>query len=78
LRKILILIPLVSLAGCISTATSIVTAPVRVVSKGVDWTTTSRDEADRNRGRAIRKQEKHDEEARRKAEKERQRQARDN
>jgi hypothetical protein len=78
LRKFLILIPMVSLAGCISTATSIVTAPVRVVSKGVDWTTTSRDEADRNRGRAIRKQEKRDEEARRKAEKERQRQARDN
>jgi phage-related minor tail protein len=78
LRKLLILIPLLSLGGCISTATSIVTAPVRVVSKGVDWTTTSRDEADRNRGRAVRKQEKRDEEARRKAEKERQRQAREN
>jgi len=78
LRKLLILLPLFSLGGCISTATSIVTAPVRVVSKGVDWTTTSRDEADRNRGRAIRKQEKRDEEARRKAQKERRRQARDN
>ncbi|MES2290958.1 MAG: hypothetical protein V4530_14595 [Pseudomonadota bacterium] len=33
------------------------TAPVRVAGKAVDWTTTSRDEADRNRGRQIRKAE---------------------
>jgi hypothetical protein len=73
LRKLLILLPLLSLGGCISTATSIVTAPVRVVGKGVDWATTSQDEADRNRGRAVRKQEKRDAEARRKAERERER-----
>lgn len=75
MRKILILAPLMVLGGCISTAKTIVTAPVRVVSKGVDWTTTSQDEADRNRGREMRKQEERDEKARRKAEKERRREA---
>ncbi len=75
MRKTLILIPLVLLGGCISTAKTIVTAPVRVVSKGVDWTTTSQDEADRNRGLEMRKQEDRDEKARKKAEKERRREA---
>ncbi len=46
------------LSGCIArTAADIVTAPVRVVSKGVDWTTTSQSEADEKRGRALRKRE---------------------
>lgn len=45
------------LTGCISTAASIVTAPVRAASQVVDWTTTSQDEADRARGREIRRQE---------------------
>jgi len=46
------------LSGCLAkTAANVVTAPVRVVSKGVDWTTTSQSEADRNRGRALRKRE---------------------
>lgn len=49
-------IPLLS--GCIArTAASVVTAPVRVVSQGVDWATTSQSEADENRGRALRKRE---------------------
>jgi hypothetical protein len=48
-------IPLLS--GCLKTAASVVTAPVRVVSKGVDWTTTSQSESDRNRGRALRQRE---------------------
>ncbi len=54
-------LPLVSLtlSGCVvSTAAHIVTAPVRVAAKGVDWATTSQDEADRNRGRRDRKEEK--------------------
>jgi hypothetical protein len=50
-----LILPLVS--GCVSTVKSIVTAPVKVVGKAADWTTTSQDEADRNRGRAIRAQE---------------------
>jgi uncharacterized lipoprotein YajG len=73
LRKLGFLISLVLLGGCISTAKTIVTAPVHVVSKGVDWATTSQDEADRNRGRAIRKQEQRDAKARRKAENEQRR-----
>ena len=45
-------------AGCVRTIGTIVTAPVKVVSQGADWATTSQDEADRNRGREIRKQER--------------------
>jgi hypothetical protein len=45
------------LAGCISTAAKVVTAPVRIVSKGTDWATTSQSESDRNRGREIRRRE---------------------
>lgn len=47
------------LSGCLMRAAAdVATAPVRAGAKLVDWTTTSRDEADRNRGRAMRKQEK--------------------
>lgn len=46
------------LPGCIArTAASVVTAPVKVAGKAADWTTTSQDEADRNRGRELRKEE---------------------
>lgn len=40
------------LSGC-----GVATLPVKATSKVVDWSTTSRDEADRNRGREIRKSE---------------------
>ncbi|MGD5955111.1 hypothetical protein QUU72_22560, partial [Xanthomonas citri pv. citri] len=63
MRILIVLAASSLLAGCVSTATSIVTAPVRVVSKGVDWATTSQDEADRNRGREMRKQEERDRKA---------------
>jgi hypothetical protein len=47
-----------SLSGCIArTAASVVTAPVRVASKGVDLATTSQSEADERRGRDLRHQE---------------------
>ncbi|MCJ2179922.1 hypothetical protein [Novosphingobium album (ex Hu et al. 2023)] len=49
------ILPLVS--GCISTATKVVTAPVRVTSKAVDMATTSQSEADENRGRRMREHE---------------------
>lgn len=54
---LLLLTPLVALAlsGCLSTAASLVTAPVRVGAKAVDMATTSQSEADENRGRAMRK-----------------------
>jgi hypothetical protein len=46
------------LSGCIArTAADIVTAPVRVVSKGVDVMTTSQSEADEKRGRDLRRRE---------------------
>lgn len=45
------------LSGCVSTAASVITAPVRVAGKAVDWSTTSQSESDRNRGRKVRKQE---------------------
>jgi hypothetical protein len=55
------------LQGCIArTAVNVVTLPVRAGAQGVDWATTSRDEADRNRGREIRKQEKEEARQRRK------------
>jgi hypothetical protein len=53
---LLVLLPLAS-AGCVSTATSIVKAPFQVAGKAVDWTTTSQEEADRNYGRKMRKEE---------------------
>lgn len=60
MRKGLILavaaLPLLA-GGCLRTAASIVTAPVKVVGKTADWATTSQDEADRNAGRKLRKQE---------------------
>lgn len=49
------LVALPTLSGCVRTAASIVTAPVRVAGKAVDWTTTSQSEADEKRGRALRK-----------------------
>ena len=58
MRKLVIvsaLLPL--LTGCLSTVGSVVTAPVRVAGKAVDWTTTSQSEADRNYGKKMRKAE---------------------
>ena len=45
------------LGGCLSTVADVVTAPVKVVSKGVDLATTSQSEADEKRGRELRKRE---------------------
>jgi len=56
-----ILLPIAALilaGGCVRTVGTIMTAPVKVVSKGADWATTSQDEADRNRGREDRKRER--------------------
>ncbi|WP_033926989.1 hypothetical protein [Sphingomonas sp. 35-24ZXX] len=54
---LVILAPLL-LSGCIASAVgAVVTAPVKIVSKGVDLATTSQSEADENRGRAMRKAE---------------------
>lgn len=60
LRLSLILAPITALAlsGCLAkTAVGVVTAPVRAGSQIADWATTSQDEADRERGREIRRRE---------------------
>ncbi|WP_454598054.1 hypothetical protein [Qipengyuania sp. SM2507] len=57
-RLLLVCLLPVALGGCLAkTAFDIATAPVRVVSKGVDLATTSQSESDENRGREIRRQE---------------------
>lgn len=48
---------LAALTGCVSTVASIVTAPVKIVSKAADLATTSQSESDEKRGRAMRKRE---------------------
>jgi hypothetical protein len=54
----LALIAAFMLGGCAaSRAVSVITAPVRVVSKGVDLATTSQSEADEKRGRELRRRE---------------------
>lgn len=72
--KLLIIGSFALLAGCVSTAKTVAAAPFKIVGKGVDWATTSQDEADRNRGREMRKQEERERRERRRAEKERRRQ----
>jgi hypothetical protein len=45
-------------SGCVAkTAWDVATLPVRATGQVVDWTTTSQEEADRNYGRKMRKQE---------------------
>lgn len=57
-RMTVTLLAAILVSGCIArTAASVVTAPVRVVSKGVDLATTSQSEADEKRGRSMRHQE---------------------
>lgn len=68
MRGIIGLMGVFLLAGCVRTVGTIVTAPVKAVSRGADWATTSQDEADRNRGREIRKQEKREAKERRERE----------
>ena len=57
MKRALLLLPLLATTGCVSTAKTIVTAPFKAVGQAADWATTSQDEADRNRGRALRKAE---------------------
>ncbi len=57
LRSFAICIAAASLSGCLSTAASIVTAPVKAVGQVADWSTTSQDESDRNYGRRVRARE---------------------
>ncbi|WBO20946.1 hypothetical protein [Sphingomonas abietis] len=73
MSRLFLIAACVLLSGCVvHTAYDVATAPVRVGSKVVDWSTTSRSEADRNLGRKVRKQQKRDEkEARKQAKRDR-------
>ncbi|EQB32446.1 hypothetical protein [Sphingobium ummariense] len=65
------------LSGCIArTAANIVTMPVRAGAQAADWATTSQDEADRNYGRKMRKQEAREGRERKKAEEQRRKECR--
>lgn len=69
---------LAMLPGCVAkTALDVVTLPVRAGGQVVDWTTTSQDEADRNYGKKMRKQEAREGRERKKQDKERRRQCRE-
>ena len=56
MKRVLTLLLILPLAGCVSTVAHVVTAPVRVASWGVDKMTTSQSEADETRGRRERKE----------------------
>ncbi|WP_426167382.1 hypothetical protein [Sandarakinorhabdus sp. DWP1-3-1] len=71
MKRFLVLPLALASVGCVRTAVAVVKAPFQVAGAGIDMMTTSQEEADRNRGRAIRKQEEADAKAARKAEKER-------
>jgi len=71
MTRFLILPLALALVGCVSTAVAVVKAPFQLAGAAVDGLTTSQEEADRNRGRAIRKQEEAEDRAARKAEKQR-------
>jgi hypothetical protein len=67
MSRILLFAVCLLLPGCVvHTACDVATAPVRVGSKVVDWSTTSRSEADRNLGRKVRKERKQQEKEERK------------
>jgi predicted Holliday junction resolvase-like endonuclease len=58
------------LNGCVAQlAADVITAPIKVVGKTADVLTTSQEEADRNRGRKMRKAEERAEKDRKREEK---------
>jgi hypothetical protein len=78
MRILILLFAALSLSGCVARlAADVITAPIKVGAAVVDATTTSQAEADRNRGRDMRKADERDEKARKKSEKEARRRARD-
>lgn len=57
-RLVLAIAPMILLQGCVaSLVSSVVTAPVKIVSKTADVLTTSQSESDEKRGRDMRKRE---------------------
>jgi hypothetical protein len=61
IRALLALAAISLLPGCVARAAwDVATVPVKAGSKAVDWSTTSKEEADRNRGKDMRKRCKKD------------------
>ena len=56
-RLIPVIVLPVLLAGCVSTVATVVTAPIKVTGKAVNWATSGQARADRAYGRKMRKQE---------------------
>lgn len=78
-RTILLAAPalMLLLPGCVvRAAADVVTLPVRAGGQVVDWSTTNQEEADRNYGRKMRKQEAREARERKKQEEERRRECR--
>jgi hypothetical protein len=57
IRTVLLAAAVLLLPGCV---TKIVTTPIKAAAKAADWATVSGDEADRERGRDLRKKCKKD------------------
>lgn len=58
IRLIGIAVGALALQGCLAkTVVDVATLPVKAAGQTVDWATTSQDEADRNRGRELRRSE---------------------
>ncbi len=57
MRYLILLACVPLLGGCVRTVGTIVTAPIKVVSKTADVLTTSQSEADEKRGREMRQRE---------------------
>ena len=72
MKRLVLLALLLPLGGCVSTASHIVMAPVHAAGWTVDKMTTSQSEADRNRGRAMRKQDEREARERRREAREQQ------
>jgi PBP1b-binding outer membrane lipoprotein LpoB len=70
MRSAGVIIVALFLNGCVARlAADVVTAPIKIVSKTADVLTTSQEEADLKRGRAIRKAEEQAEKDRKREEK---------
>jgi predicted Holliday junction resolvase-like endonuclease len=71
MRKVVVICLVMLTSGCLArTALDVVTMPVKISGKAVDLATTSQSEADRNRGREIRKSEAREAKEKRRQEKE--------
>jgi hypothetical protein len=58
MKTALVAAALLTLPGCVAKAAlDLATMPIRATAQAADWATTSQDEADRNRGRDIRREE---------------------